>query len=273
MPIPTRKQTPTKVEGLFWIETDDGSQTLWDANLDETYHSGCGAIAESLHVYLHNSGVAERLAAGLPTAVFEVGFGTGMNFWLTAAIAEQRGAGSLTYAAVEKWLLPNEVFRELVLPPGESPPTSDGQQTEHDQGHRSLLERSQALLATWCNQRERVEQMPSGLTSSPRSWRLGENIVLHLRVGCLEQMALEHGLSSYDAVYFDAFSPQTSPELWTVEVFQAMYGLLKPGGRLVTYCVKRSVQDGLRQVGFNVSKTPGPSGGKREVLVAVKPLS
>ncbi len=134
------------------------------------------------------------------------------------------------------------------------------------------------MLATWCNQRELVDLTPSELESNQQSWRLGENIALHLRTCGLEQMTLEqitreHGLSSCDAVYFDAFSPQTSPELWTVEVFQAMYGLLKPRGRLVTYCVKRSVQDGLRQVGFDVCKTPGPSGGKREVLVAVKPLN
>ncbi len=57
MAVPKRPTTPTSSAGLHWQITDDGSRTLWDERLDETYHSGCGAVAESLVVYLLNSGV------------------------------------------------------------------------------------------------------------------------------------------------------------------------------------------------------------------------
>jgi hypothetical protein len=45
---------------------------------------------------------------------------------------------------------------------------------------------------------------------------------------------------------------------------------LKPGGILVTYCVKGIVKQALREVGFTLKRLPGPP-GKREMLRATKP--
>ena len=52
--------------------TKDGSHTLYNEKLNETYHSTHGAIQEAVHVFINN-GIAklgqERIA------VLEVGFG------------------------------------------------------------------------------------------------------------------------------------------------------------------------------------------------------
>ena len=66
------------------VRTADGLDTLYSARYGQTYHSRHGAGTEARHVFLDGSGVADRLADGLPTRVLEVGFGTGLNFFLTA---------------------------------------------------------------------------------------------------------------------------------------------------------------------------------------------
>lgn len=74
---------------------------------------------------------------------------------------------------------------------------------------------------------------------------------------------------SFDLIYFDAFAPSAQPELWSEEVFQAMYNALLPGGVLVTYCAKGVVKRTMKSVGFEVEALPGPP-RKREMTRAWK---
>jgi len=70
-------------------------------------------------------------------------------------------------------------------------------------------------------------------------------------------------------VFFDAFSPDSQPEMWTEQGFRKLYEALKPGGILVTYSSKGLVKRALQSVGFRIEKLPGPP-GKREFLRAWK---
>ena len=70
-----------------------------------------------------------------------------------------------------------------------------------------------------------------------------------------------------DVIYFDAFGPNTQPEMWTLDVFQRMFRVLRPGGVLVTYCAKGEVRRTMQEAGFSVERLPGPP-GKREMLRA-----
>ena len=76
-------------------------------------------------------------------------------------------------------------------------------------------------------------------------------------------------LGLYDVVFFDAFSPDAQPELWTEEVFRNVYGLMKEGGVMTTYCAKGDVRRAMLAAGFKVEKLQGPP-GKRHILRAVK---
>ena len=75
---------------------------------------------------------------------------------------------------------------------------------------------------------------------------------------------------TYDLIYFDAFAPETQPELWTTEVFAKIASLMAPGSMLTTYCSKGVVQRSLKEVGLLVEKHKGPM-RKREVIRAIKP--
>ena len=81
---------------------------------------------------------------------------------------------------------------------------------------------------------------------------------------------LELRAAFFDVVYFDAFAPEKQEEMWTEEIFQKMFDVLKPEGILVTYCVKGVIRRRLQAVGFRVEKLKGPEGGKREMCRAWK---
>ena len=74
---------------------------------------------------------------------------------------------------------------------------------------------------------------------------------------------------SYDLLFYDAFAPNSQPELWTPEALRLAYDALAPGGVLVTYCAKGQFKRDLKEVGFQVEALPGPP-GKREMTRATK---
>ena len=57
-------------------KTADGSDTIYDTALDESYHSINGAIQESNHIYI-NYGLKSCTKATIK--LLEIGFGTGLN--------------------------------------------------------------------------------------------------------------------------------------------------------------------------------------------------
>lgn len=265
MPTPNRTKLPTGDPRYQWLLTDDGSRTLWNAELDESYHSGCGAVAESLTVYLINSGVLARLQSSAPTSVLEYGFGTATAFLMTAAAAIHHGA-SLSYRGLELELLPSEIFASLklsnALPKFNSASLGSIQLP-------SLLNTAQQLLLDFVHWRSSLPLQPRG---GIYVWNATNNVRLELLLGDAVDYAPTDSVL-FDAIYFDPFSPASAPQLWAEPVFRTAFRSLRGDGRLTSYCVKGVVRSGLALVGFDVQKVPGPSGGKREVLIAIKRMT
>ena len=213
--------------------TKDGSHTVAIAERRLTYHSVHGAVQESLHVFIEaglNYALSQKSSEEI--SVFEMGFGTGLNAFLTAIKAIETNQ-PVYYAAVEAFPLNAEEARMLNY--------------AGTFGYPSLFE---------------------SLHQSP--WN--EDIELHERFTVQKhQTALSafHTSRQFDVIYYDAFAPSAQPELWTVDVFTKLHGLLKPGGCLVTYCSKSDVRRAMQGAGFTVKKLPGPL-GKREMLRAEK---
>lgn len=228
-----------------WIVTGDGSRTLVGEG-GEGYKSRHGAVTEARAVYLGGSGAGVRLAAGAPTRVLEVGFGAAPNFLVTAAAAAAGGA-RLDYLALELAPPPTSALAALgyadLLAPSPLPP---------------------ALLA-W---RERLgEAVPAG-----RYVFAHGGVHLELVVGDATTGAWDGREDRrVHAVYHDAFSPATAPELWTPGFLGRLAARLEPGGALVSFCVAGAVRRALAGHGLLVERVPGPAGGKRAVLVARRP--
>ena len=90
--------------------TADGSHTLYIPAMDEHYHSVNGALQESRHIFIE---------AGLHALekdfirIVEIGFGTGLNAFLTLKDVELSQAHHIDYHTVELYPLPLDTIRAL----------------------------------------------------------------------------------------------------------------------------------------------------------------
>lgn len=218
---------------LSFSITKDGSHTLVNEELDETYHSRHGAIQEAYHVFMRSG--LDLLQSKTEISIFEMGFGTGLNAFITF-LENQRNCQKVNYYGLEKYPLKGEVWKQLNFI------------TELD---------AQAYSSVF-------ESMHEG------KWDTLLPISTDFNLKKIEG-DLEDDLSDLhvDLIYFDAFGPRVQPDLWTEQVFEKMYQILKPGGILVTYCCKGDVKRAMISAGFQVEKIPGPP-GKREMLRAFK---
>lgn len=260
---------------LETLKTGDGSLTLYSGRYGQAYASRHGALTESRAVFLDGSGVVARVAAGESVRVLEVGFGTGLNFFLTAhtflqhallqreqytGSQDQAGVGvGLHYTALEHDLLSADDLARL--------------------GYGALLE-CETLFSRYLGWRETLASgavMGEGVGEVQRftyaDADTNARVTLELRLGDAAQPAAAGTLPKecVHAVYQDAFSPDANPELWTEAFLGALVAALHPGGTLVSYCVKGEVRRRLERLGLEAFRRSGPQGGKREVLVAYKP--
>ncbi len=219
---------------LTLFVTDDGSYTLKHPAFPETYHSKFGAVTEAITVFLENSQVNNRLQQGLPTHVLEIGFGSGLNFLLTASCAKQHQC-DLSYTAFENRLPPMSIIVEL-LNKNTTDCDNEIEALQRTLSHPPVIKASvnRYSTLTMINTDVRTYEMPG---------------------------------NTFDAIYLDAFSVSQNPQLWQSRFLKALHGTLKPGGTLATYSVNRLFKDALTAAGFDWKKLPGPA-GKREVIVA-----
>ena len=216
--------------------TEDGSHTLFSEIAGQTYHSSHGAIQESRHIFI------SQLSTFNPQlSILEIGFGTGLNAVLVAEWACENGA-RVEYTTIELYPLEREVYGEL--------------------NYGRLLGCEELFLQL------HETEWDAGLQ------RVNENFAIRkCKSDIVEELSNEEcGMRNeelYDVVFFDAFSPDAQPELWTEEVFKNVYALMKEGGVMTTYCAKGDVRRAMLAAGFEVEKLQGPP-GKRHILRATK---
>lgn len=213
------------------IQTLDGSTTIYLPEWDESYHSKNGAIQEAYHVFIKNG---FSLFQGKPIAILEIGFGTGLNAFITCLETNQ-AKQSIYYVGVEAYPVAIDEAMQMNYA------NSIAQESE------PLFK--QLHLAAW--------EKPTVITPL---------FTLTKRQQFFQDI---QDVGLYDLVYFDAFGYKVQPELWSEEVFAAMYKAMKPGGVLVTYACRSVIKKAMLTVGFKVEKLPGAP-GKREMLRAFK---
>jgi tRNA U34 5-methylaminomethyl-2-thiouridine-forming methyltransferase MnmC len=219
---------------IEFFDSHDGSHTLFSKDFGYTYHSKFGAVQESQHIFLE---MALRFKAAVQTKIniIDIGFGTGLNAYLTYLEAVKRNL-KIHYTAIELYPVDAETVAKLNY---------------------------SAYLGEQSDQKT-FEKMHSVSWNEPH--RISPQFTLEKR---LTSIAAVTDKNTFDIIYFDAFAPDAQPELWATPVLQNMYDSLKKDGILVTYCAKGQVRRDMKSVGFFIEKIPGPP-GKREMTRATK---
>ena len=213
------------------IITTDGSHTLYVPELEEHYHSINGAIQESSHIFINNG---FETTVENPINILEIGFGTGLNAFLTAIKAEECNK-KVFYTTIEKNPLSQNITDVL----------------------------NYETLST-NNNNDLFKQIHRA------SWNCCCEITQHFTIRKIKADAtkvIPEG--KYNLVYFDAFAPNKQPEMWTKEIFEKIYSFTSNSGVFVTYSAKGEVKRNLISSGFNVNLLPGPH-GKRHIIRAIK---
>ncbi|MCX6351232.1 MAG: tRNA (5-methylaminomethyl-2-thiouridine)(34)-methyltransferase MnmD [Bacteroidetes bacterium] len=214
------------------LATQDGSNTLFNPEIGEPYHSTNGAIAESNHVFIQ-AGLAAYITENSPAviSIFEVGLGTGLNVLLTYEYMQNYKNIEINYTAIEAFPIPLSLAIEL-----------------------GYAKETQAVFAE-------IHESNWGewISISPQF----NFKKIHAK---LEDCMIEKGI---DLIYFDAFAPDKQPELWTEEVFKKLFEIMNPKAILTTYSAKGQVRRNMIAAGLNVERLPGPA-GKREMLRGIK---
>lgn len=219
-------------------KTADGSNTLFNETIGEHYHSAHGALQEAKHVFI---------AAGLQHAIernpnqeiriLEIGFGTGLNFILSFAHCEENKI-KLNYTGIEAFPLTRNVIEEI--------------------GYREYVAKN-----IWQNF---ISKYDEALVAKTNLSSLCELTIAHTTLADFTAEGL------FDVVYYDAFSVQHQPEMWTNEMIAHVCSFLKPSGIFVTYAITGNLKRAVKACGFSIEKLPGAP-GKREMLRAIKSTS
>jgi tRNA U34 5-methylaminomethyl-2-thiouridine-forming methyltransferase MnmC len=222
------------------IKTNDGSTTIHLPEWDESYHSKHGAIQEAYHVFIKNGlcfASSQKLGSlfeGQPITVLEIGFGTGLNCFITY-LESKKINQTIDYVGVEAYPVGMDEAMQMNYPNE----INANEATIFKQLHECQWELEHAL---------------------------SDNFTLTKRKQFFQDI---QDVAAFDLIYFDAFGFRVQPELWSEEIFAAMFKSLKPNGVLVTYACRTSIKNAMLSAGFSVEKLPGAP-GKREMLRATK---
>ena len=222
------------MDTLKLVVTNDGSNSVFSEKFNQQYHSLHGALQESLHVFIH-AGLKFKQQTLNEISILEIGFGTGLNALLTL-IEISKSNTKINFTTIEKYPLATDII-------------------EHLNYHNVISENN---CAAFFNQLHACNW--NAFNDITNSFSL-----IKMQID-IEEIIFKN---EFDIIYFDAFAPNTQPELWTIAIFEKMYNALKSNGILVTYCAKGEVKRNLKAAGFEIEALPGPI-GKREMTRATK---
>jgi len=213
--------------------TADGSNTLYNETIGEHYHSKHGALQESKHVFI-DAGLKFASADKSEISIFEVGFGTGLNFILSLEYCIKNNI-KLNYTSLEAFPLTVDVLNQT--------------------GYKAYV-----LDEIWDSFISNYEASLKGVQT------LSSLCTLEIPHITLADFKTD---KKFDVIYYDAFSVQHQPEMWSDEIIAHACGFLRPGGTFVTYAITGKLKRAVKANNFTIEKLPGAP-GKREMLRAFK---
>ncbi len=206
------------------VITGDDSETFYNEDYNETYHSRSGAVEEAKKKFVEPCKIRELAKKG-HIKILDVGFGLGYN----------------AIAAVDTALSENAEIEVISL--------------EKDKSVVDYVKKVNPNLENFFTL-ERLEYDPLTETYNYED----KNIFLRIKLGEATK-TIKKVTGKFDAVFLDAFSPPKNPELWTYEFFKEIKKRMKQSAILSTYSCARVVRDNLKKAGFEV--WDGPVVGRR----------
>ena len=193
----------------------------------DIYHAADGA-AEVARVFLEPGGFSDLLGKSQLVRLGELGFGTGLNFIVAAALCRQHGR-RMHFVSFEAAPIAPAVFSALAA------------ERAHDNAmYRELAEHYPPLVAGW-----------------HRRYLDGGRITLSLYWGDaatgLAEMQPQQK-QPFDLWLLDGFAPDRNPQMWTASLFEYIAKLSHRGTCITTFTAAGRVRRGLIAAGFEMRR-------------------
>lgn len=230
-------------------EQCSGADLSWEGDIPaskaygDVYFSLVDGLEESQYVFIDANDLPHKLKKTAehtpPFLIAEAGFGTGLNFllawqsWLGIAPTERR---NLHFISFEKHPIKSQ---DLALSLAQWPQLSALSKQLQEQ--YPLLIKGQHTL-----------EFESG------------QVVLSLVFGDINEELPNYQFRA-DCWFFDGFSPNKNPDMWSTSLFSEAMRLSATNATFSTFAAASSVRKSLQSAGFDVRKRKG-YGKKREML-------
>lgn len=218
----------------------DEQGRLYNQDFDDIYFQPEQGMEESSYVFLQMNDLEARfqsLKEGARFRIAELGFGSGLNFLLTAKTWQEtaRKAAQLYFVSFEKHPILKKDLQQIY------------------RYWPELSEQADALLSQYPEPVAGFHKLSFGL------------VHLLLGFGDVAEL-LPHVKTQIDAWFLDGFAPAKNPDMWAEDIFAHMARLTVTGGTYATFTAAGAVRRGLEAAGFDVTKEKG-FGKKRDMLV------
>lgn len=213
--------------------TEDGSDTCFNEQFGQAYHSKFGAYREALEKHVQACRIPELAQTQSELKILDICFGLGYN----------------SFVAIEEALKINpEIKIEIIGLESDIEILRKISECKMPDSLKKFQELFKTVMGDRCKGEVghclKISLQPH--SSSP--------ITLHL--GDARETILNLEDNSFDAVFFDPFSPSVCPELWTKEFISDVVSKTKPGAYLSTYSCARVVKDNFKAAGCEISEGP-----------------
>ncbi len=205
------------------IITADNTESFLNLQVRETYHSQTGAVEEALKKYAEPCRIRDLAGAG-QIRILDMFFGLGYN----------------SARAIQAALEANPNCKVEVVG------------VENDPQIIKKIQEVNPPIAFF--------KYYKLLTENKLTFTEGQ-VVVKIILDDVHTAVKNLPLNYFDAVFYDPFSPKTSPEMWSRELFAAMYRVMADSAILATYSCARLARENMAAAGLFYDD--GPVVGRR----------
>ena len=255
---------------LVWLD----NLTPKSTRFDDSYYSRQSGLEETRYVFIKGNQLPLRWQQGQSPVIGELGFGTGLNFLATLQAWQTLAAGVDPSHEDKVIVAQNPALSVQNLDEGDQKEISSLKKLTFVSMEKYPMNRESMAraLSPWTELKSFAEPLIETWPPSRSGWTRIEfgSATLHIFLGDAQD-ALASCPLLIDAWYLDGFNPKTNPDLWSLELMQAVRTHSSLNATLASYTAAGWVRRNLEAAGFAVAKRKG-FGHKRDMITgSVKP--
>ena len=210
---------------LLSVIGEDSSETFFNTQYNEAYHSKIGPILEAEHKFVKPSCLKELLTNKKKIEILDLFFGLGYNTGIALDYTHKiSNSPDINFIAIEKDIEIINKIKYLQVPD---------------------------WYIKWQNL---LSNLSRGLSWQTPTTIYFENNSITLHLDNVFNLIDKLPKRQFDIIFFDPFSHKTTPEFWEESFLSKVFNLLADNGTLTTYSGLKRVEKLATDLGFKTKR-------------------